>query len=170
MKPGVVIELPNLPRRTLVHRRPGRPWKVETAPTVDERAYTALVATARRAHVEGDGLVALGSDAATDDVLDAVIIRVAEEAAGLAFGAQRAEGEGRDATMIRGRRIKALLQLAGLLRERELLRRERGGLSEDDVPVVKGDFRQRVREVVEATLPPEKATEFLFKFETKLGA
>ncbi len=165
----MLVRLPILPEGTTVRRRPGRPTKVHKAPVVDEADYTALVDEARRAHVEGDGLVALGVDARPEDVLEAVITRVAQEVAGLAFDAQRAEAEGRDASQTRGRRIKGLIQLAGILLDREHVHRERGGLTEEAVVPIKDAFVVEVREAAEVTLPPEKLDVFLERLDARLG-
>lgn len=164
-----VVRFPTTPAGLVVRRRPGRPTKVHKAPVVREDDYNAAVNGARRQHVEGDGLVRLGADAGPLGVLEAIIVRVAEEVAGLGFEARRAEGEGRDASQTRSRRITGLLQLVGLVRDRELLQRVQGGLTEAAVAPLKRDFHEAVREVAEEVLPSEKLAVFLERVEARLG-
>jgi hypothetical protein len=167
MPSGTVIRLPDLPTNTRVHRRPGRPRKV--MPVLDQDDYTAQINQVRHRHILSNALVRLGPDARTLDVVEAVIGEVAQEVAALAFDADRAESEGRDASQTRGRRIKALLQLAGLVRDREELRREQGVLDGKTLQVAQGHFLAGVSETAADTLPPDIAGAFLAKLKTRFG-
>lgn len=167
MPSGTIIRLPDLSAGTRVRRRPGRPRKV--VPVIDQDDYTARIDQARHGYILADPLVQLGPDARPIDVVDAVIVGVAQETAALAYEAARAESEGRDASQTRSRRIKALLQLAGVVQRQGELRREQGVLDENTLARVQGLFLAEVAETAQNALNSDAAGEFMEKLEAWFG-
>lgn len=167
MQKATIIHLADIPAGTRLRRRPGRPRQVAPA-RVEQAEYDAAVESARRAHVAADGLVRLDGRADLDAVLGLTIAGLAEETAALGFEAQRAESLGRDASQTRSRRIKGLLALAGAVRDREVLRRERGGLEPEAVAAVAQQFFAEVTEAAAETMSPEVAGAFMERVAAKV--
>jgi hypothetical protein len=97
----------------IIKRKPGRPKKVEVAPSGDELAYAAEVNDAREQHVHADPLVrALGGECGTPEVLHELKIGIAKEAAALLFDRQQAAARARPIEQLISRRIDALHKVA----------------------------------------------------------
>lgn len=157
---AVIVRLPVPPEGAATKRRPGRPRKVIPA-IVSEDDYLHEIDAARHAHVAQDDLV---SDTNGHDplrVFDSLITKIAEEAAGLALDAARVEARGGDASRTRSRRIKALLQLSALIRDRELLRREAGIPDETATTKIREMFFTDVGEVAREVLGVERGEVFI---------
>jgi hypothetical protein len=97
----------------VVRRKPGRPKKVEVAPSGDELQYAAEVNEAREQHVHADPLVrALGGQRSTSEVLHQLKVGISKEAAALLFDRQQAAARGRPIEQLISRRIDALHKVA----------------------------------------------------------
>jgi hypothetical protein len=155
-------------------RRPGRPKSIRRAPDADEIEQYRRVAGFLRSYVEADPVVAATSAVEADRTstakVDAAMLAIAREAAGLGWERQQAQTQGRrDAEKISSRRVDALSRLASLVGERARL----GPVDDLDakdpkVQLVVADFVDRVREVATETLVPDVAEKFLVAFVGKL--
>ncbi len=157
---AVIVRLPLAPEGATTKRRPGRPRKVVPA-VISEDDYLTEIDAARREHVAQDDLVADTNEQDPLGILDALITKIAEEAAGLALDAARVERRGGDASRTRSRRIKALLQLSALIRDRELLRREQGIPDETSITKIREMFFADVGEVARDVWGVERGEGFM---------
>jgi hypothetical protein len=126
---------------------------VGLAPTVDEQDYNAVVGRLRDEHVARGPLVAGDPDPVA--VIETLVTEVAKEAAALAFDARRAEERGGDSAKTSSRRVEALVKVAGLVLERERLRRESGVVAPELLEKLKLLFLTEVEGTVRETLGDE---------------
>lgn len=157
---AVIVRLPLAPEGATTKRKPGRPRKVIPA-VISEDDYVQEIDAARQEHVAQDDLVVDTNEQEPFGIHDRLIAKIAEEAAGLALDAARVEARGGDASRTRSRRIKALLQLSGLIRDRELLRRESGIPDETSITKIREMFFADVREVARDVLGVERGEGFM---------
>lgn len=100
-------------RELVVKRKPGRPRKVDRAPTTSDLEYHAKMAEIREDFLESDAVVqAIAVDADSHELFKCIKLEVAKEAASLHFERIETEKRGRDTSMISGRRIEALKKVA----------------------------------------------------------
>jgi hypothetical protein len=169
---AVVIPLAQLTdgERPVVRRHAGRPRRVATAPTLDERLYLDSVADAVETAIERDPLVLASSGDDPVGVLDLAIAGVAAESAALGWERERAQREGRvEAERISSRRVQALLRLADLVVAREQLRREDGELDPAQLERLVSLLLGAVREAAEETCG-EQAEMFLERLGQKMAS
>ena len=154
----------------LVRRRPGRPRRLECAPTIDERAYHQAVGRAADIAIRADELVRAETDAPLD-IIQRAMDGVAREAASLAWERRRAQREGRpEAERISGRRVNALGRLADLVAAREQLRREGGTIRPEHIETIIGMLVGAVRETVREVAPAETASAFMAALTARMSA
>jgi hypothetical protein len=114
--PHAIVTIPPAdPQEEVVARRkPGRPRVVRPAPDHDEYEYTKAQREARRKLVESDTLLrALETRADATEVVQQVVVRLAEETAALRYDREQAEADGFVvAEKISARRIDGLSKLA----------------------------------------------------------
>lgn len=168
--PAVIVAFPELPKEAVVHRRRGRPRTVGLKPTIQQEGYEAEVARLRDEHILADHLVEIldsqggtpcEPQGAPERTLELLIQGVAVEAAAIAYEARKAEKKARaDAPQTISRRIDALGKLAILVRDRELLRRERGQLDPQQIEQLKKLFLCEVLEVATEIFGPQQGAAF----------
>ncbi len=169
-EPGVVVRFPELPEGAVLRRRRGRPRTLGLEPTIDQAAYEAEVAKLRDEHVEADPLVATSrSQDGPRMTLDLLMDGLAQEQAAIGFEARKAERQQReDVARTISRRVDALLRLAGLVLERERLRREQGAISPQGIATVRRMFFEVVAEAARETLPEAAADALLIRVEARV--
>lgn len=177
--PAVIVAFPEIPKDAVVHRRRGRPRTVGLKPTINQMEYEEQIAQIREEHVQADPLVKIldpqevprcDPQDAPDRTLDLLILGVAEEAAAIAYEARKAEKKARaDAPQTISRRIDALGKIAALVRDRELLRRERGQLDPQQIDQVRQLFLAEVAEVAAEVLGPGKGDDFIAQVGARLA-
>lgn len=156
----------------VVVRRPGRPRRVERAPTVDEGAYHAAVAAEVARAIDADPIVASSDTSASPRlILEQTMREVAREAASLRWERERAVREGRaDAERISSRRVAALVRLGELAVAREQLRRDEDEPEPEEVARVVELLVAAVAEVIEETTPPQTAKTFMARLRDLITA
>jgi hypothetical protein len=170
---AIVIPLERLTdgERPVVRRRPGRPRRVERAPTVDEQVYLDTVAASITQAIGQDPLVLASSGDDPVRVLDLAIAGVASEAAALRWDRERAVREGRaEADRISSRRVGALLRLADLLLLREQLRQDAGELDPDQVDRVVALLVAEVEAAIREVAPDDVEERFLTVLKAKMAS
>lgn len=152
-----------------VRRRPGRPRKVEKAPSATDLAYHAEVMALRERHVASDpvvGAVTTGTD--PRDVLNLLKVEIAREAASLHFERLEVEKRGRDTGQVSTRRIEALKKIAEIeLRLKELYPSALD-LRGEAVQTVFRLWVERMTSVAEEVLAPESLAMFFNRFATAM--
>lgn len=174
-EPSVAVVLPIRQLREagepVVVRRPGRPRRVATAPTIDERAYHEAVAAAVGHAIEQDEVVTATSADDPKLVIERTMVAVACEAAALGWDRIKSQNEGRaDAEKISSRRVAALCRLADLVVVREQMQREAGEMSDEDVGRASDLFIQEMEETAREVAPVEVAEAFISTFRQKVAA
>jgi hypothetical protein len=157
--------------KPVVVRRPGRPRRVERAPTIDERVYLETVAAEAEHAISTDPIVTASSgtpDPAT--VVEKTMQQVAQEAAGLLWLRQRAVRDGADGAKLASRRVAALLKVGELAVLREQLARESGDLDPQHVMQAVGMLVSEVEETVRDVAEPEVANTFMCKLRERMKA
>jgi hypothetical protein len=151
--------------RAAVVRGPGRPRKIEvapTAPTNDERDYNAMIDEQRQVWIQVDP-VAKSQAACEDDGANRLRVierALAEEAACLLFNRREAERRGTDGSTIASRRIDALCKLSATIRGRVAFFEPE--ISGQRLARVAKLWLEQIRETAEATMgPTDMATVFL---------
>jgi hypothetical protein len=134
---------------------------------VDESDYHLAVARLRDDHVARGPLVSGDPDAVA--VIETVVVEVAREGAALGYDARRTEERGGDSAKISSRRVEALTKLAGLVLERERLRREGGVVAPELVEKLKLLFLAEVEGTVRETLG-DAGERFIAKLKASLGS
>lgn len=155
----------------IMRRGPGRPRKFDRAPTEAESALRENVRARLHRHVAADPVVSItsnASDRTSPDALDALMLEIAREAAGLGFDAQRAVVESRpdsESEKTSSRRVAALVRLGDLV-----LARARAGIEQPfdardaRVQSVMREFVREMTECARETLGSADAERFLTKF------
>ena len=152
----------------VVVRRPGRPRRVETAPTLDEEVYMTHVSElAERAILQDEVVVASGGSDARR-IVEATIVATAQEAAALHFDRMKAQRDGGQAARVSSRRVQALLRVAELVILKEQLARDSGDLDPAHVTQAVEMLLDCVREVVEDVATPEIAERFMSRLQDKM--
>lgn len=154
----------------VVVRRPGRPRRVESAPTISEAEYHQAIARAAALGIEQDSVVA-ASASDPKSIIEKTMIAVAEEAAALRWDRERAQREGRaEAERISSRRVSALMRLAELAVVREELRHDDPEPEPAHVAKILDMLVAEVEAAVRETASPDVAEKFLNAVKVKLAA
>jgi hypothetical protein len=150
-------------------RRPGRPKAIRRAPDAAERAQHERVRQRLHQHIAGDAVVEVTAqpvDRNSTAALDATMLEIAREAAGLGWSRERAVVEGRrDSEKIASRKIAALAKIGDLLLERARAGGEdRIDPHDERVQKVVAAFLEAMREAAVEVLDAALAEKFLAKF------
>lgn len=152
-----------------VKRGPGRPRKVERAPTVSDLQYHAMILEAKKNAIENDVLVRLiDRHADTADILHSVKREIAKEIAALDFLRNELEKYGKDTAQISARRIDALKKLNDVELEIKRLGATTIDLKSEKMQRVFAYFIEKIQDVARTTLQPEVIDLFFNKLSTEL--
>ena len=158
--------------RPVVRRRPGRPRRVESAPTIDEALYNDAIAKAANDAIEQDSVVTAAKANDSLAVVDRAIRSVAEEAAALKFDREVATRQGRSdaAERTSSRRVGALARIGELLGIRDQLRRGKDDLDPDLVERAVALLVAQVEEVVTEVGDVPMADRFMAALRAQMAA
>jgi hypothetical protein len=158
---GTVVALDPLGER----RRPGRPRSIARAPDEQQLAQHQRVAERLQYHVEADPVVravSIEPDRTSTVALDAAMMEIAREAAGLLWERRQAQVRGRpEAQKISRRRTDALGRLANLVLERARLGGSELDPFDPKLQRLVSLFNEQAREVALEAIQPEHATRFI---------
>jgi hypothetical protein len=150
-------------------KSPGRPKKIEKAPTQSDLEYHALVAEEKVRFVDSDPLVrSIEAGCDTLSLLHRIKLDLAKETACLHF--QRIENEklGRDTAQVSTRRIDALERLAKIELKIREADRDSINLGGEKMQKVFALWVEVMREVAQEVLPPEFMDLFFSKFSSAM--
>ena len=158
--------------RPVVRRRPGRPRRVESAPTIDEALYNDTIATAASDAIEQDSVVTAAKANDSLAVVERAIRSVAEEAAALKFDREAATRQGRSdaAERTSSRRVGALARIGELLGIRDQVRRGKDDLDPDLVERAVALLVAQVEEVVKEVADVPMADRFMAALRAQVAA
>lgn len=154
-----------------VKRGPGRPRKVERAPTVSDLQYHAIMAQKRQDFIKSDPLVKVLEDGKADvlDVLTVIKKEIAVETASLTFERLENEKRGRDTGQLSTRRIEALKKVAEIELKIKEIDGESVNLSSERMQKVFALWVEVMREsATEIDMPEELLNLFFNRFATKM--
>lgn len=155
----------------VIRRRPGRPRRVESSPTVSEQVYLDAVAEAVERGIEQDEVVVASSAGDPKKVVDEVMSAVARETGALLWDRIKSQREGKaEAEKISSRRVAGLMRLAELAVVREQLESEDPEPKHEHVEKILGMLMAEVEQAVSETASPEIAQRFLSALKTKMSA
>ncbi|MFI5300893.1 MAG: hypothetical protein ACHREM_22655 [Polyangiales bacterium] len=154
----------------VVARRPGRPRRVEKAPTISEDLYNEALFTKVSEAINIDDIVLATMSDDPISVIDETMHAVACEAAALLWDRQRAQKEGKaDAGRISSRRVAALVRVGELAVLRESLRRDGGEPKAEHVEAITRMISADVEAVVEDVAPTETAAAFVARLRERIA-
>jgi len=152
-----------------VKRGPGRPRKVERAPTVSDLEYHALMAEERQKFIGSDALVkAIEEHGDALGILHLIKKEVAREAASLHFERIETEKRGRDTGQVSTRRVEALKKIADIELKIKEIDSESVNLSSERMQKVFSLWVETMREVAQEILPQETLDLFFNRFATAM--
>lgn len=152
-----------------VKRGPGRPRKVERAPTTSDLEYHALMAEERQKFISSDDLVqTIEGRGDSLNILHLIKKEVAREAASLHFERIETEKRGRDTGQVSTRRIEALKKIADIELKIKEIDSESVNLSSERMQKVFALWIETMREVAQETLPQEVMDLFFNRFATAM--
>jgi hypothetical protein len=152
-----------------VQRRVGRPRKVERMPTTSDLEYHALMSEEKAKFIDVDPVVEAARTHKDPMAMLAIIkAEVAKESAALHF--QRIENEkyGKDTSQVSSRRIDALGKIANIELEMKKLGADTVDVHGESFQRVFQLWIDKIREIVEQTLPPEQVDLFFNRLSTAL--
>lgn len=153
-----------------VKRGPGRPRKVERAPTVSDLEYHAEMAKVRQNFIEGDGLVkTIEGQGDALSILFTIKKEIAREAASLHFERIETEKRGRDTGQVSTRRIEALKKIAEIELKIKELDSESINLSSERMQKIFAYWVEVMREAAQSIdMPPELLNLFFNRFASAM--
>lgn len=153
-----------------VHRRKGRPRKIELRPSLLDLEHHAAVAADRERFIDADELVtALGRGESTRAILRILTRQIVREAAALEFQRGEVERRGRDGSQISSRRIDALKKVADIEIKLRELEGEAWNLASEPFQRLFALWVERLTAVARETLPPESLDVFLNRLATSMA-
>ena len=159
--------------RPVVRRRPGRPRRVETAPTVDEEVYHQAIAEAVERGIAEDPVVRAVESDNPGQVILAALRAAAVESAALLWVRERAQREGRpgpEVDKLCARRTNALCRLADLTIAKAKLDAESTTIDSEDAERLAGLLVAEVEEVIHEVAPADMAGRFLASLRSQMLA
>lgn len=169
--PAPVLPLHELPKGAETHRirrGPGRPRKIELAPTHEERAYHEDRAKDRAQHVDGDPLVRAVRDRAGGEIVHEALLGLARESAVLEWQREHAPKKGRDPAMLSSRIIDSAMKMAAILLAREKLGASDLSVSPATVKRLQELWLRHVEEIVSGILPAADAARLMAAYARKI--
>lgn len=152
-----------------VKRGPGRPRKVERAPTVNDLEYHAEMAEERQKYIASDNLVKkIEENSDVLGILRLIKLEVAKEAASLGFESLEQSKRGKDTGQVTSRRIEALKRIADIELKIKEIDASAINLSSERLQRLFGLWVEVMREVANETLPLETVDLFFNKFATAM--
>lgn len=153
-----------------VHRRKGRPRKIELRPSLADLDHHAAVAVEREQFIAADELVvALGRGENTRTVLRILAKEIVREAAALEFQRREVEKRGRDGAQISSRRVDALRKVADIEIKLRELEGEAWNLASEPFQRLFALWVERLSAIAHETLPPGTLDIFLNRLATSLA-
>jgi hypothetical protein len=151
-----------------VSRGRGRPRKVERMPTTSDLEYHAAMSEEKAKFISQDPVVVAtqGRDALT--VLRTIRSEMAKESAALHFQRVESEKYGKDTAQVSSRRLEALNKIASIEFEIKKLGADVIDLHGERFQRVFAFWIETLKEVAQATLPPEQLDLFFNRLETTL--
>jgi len=148
-------------------RKPGRPRKIVTLPTADERDYHEYSAKLQQAIADADPLVGtIEAKKPTPELLAEIKIQIAREAAALRADRLESTRCGRkDVGQLASRRVDAMNKIAHLELESAKLGARAIDLRGEQMQKVERMFIELVVQAAEDVLPPDVASRLTSAFE-----
>jgi hypothetical protein len=152
-----------------IKRGPGRPRKVERAPTTSDLEYNALMAEQRQSFIASDPLVrTIDGKGDSLEILYHIKREVAREAASLHFERIETEKRGRDTGQVSSRRIEALKKIADIELKIKEIDSESINMSSERMQKVFALWVETMREIAQETLPQEVLDLFFNRFASAM--
>lgn len=152
-----------------VKRGVGRPRKVERRANLSDLEYHAEMIEEKNKFIAEDPIVkATNARHDTTDMLHAIKLEIAKEAAALHFQRTEVEKYGRDTAQISTRRIEALKKISDLELDIRKLGVEKIDLKGEKMQRVFAYFIQQIKEIASESLSPQEVDLLFNRLSTSL--